>query len=53
MGKDSRYALALADQAGLATPAIAAVAKRIDELSEQGLGELDFAALVKPYLQGT
>lgn len=53
MGKDSRYVLALADQAGLATPAIAAVSKRIDELSGQGLGELDFSALAKPYLQKT
>lgn len=50
MGKDSRYAIALAEQAGLETPAIAAVSKRIDELTQQGLGDLDFSALAKPYL---
>ena len=50
MGKDSRYMLALAEAAGVETPAIAAVSKRMAELCEQGLGELDFAALGKPYL---
>lgn len=50
MGKDSRYMLALAESAGLDTPAIAAVSKRMGELSDQGLGDLDFSAVAKPYL---
>ncbi|NQX01470.1 NAD(P)-dependent oxidoreductase, partial [bacterium] len=50
MGKDSRYMLGLADSAGLETPAIAAVSQRLGELSEQGLGDLDYCALAKPYL---
>lgn len=53
MGKDSRYMLALAESAGLETPAIAAVSKRMGELSEQGLGDLDFSAVAKPYLSAT
>jgi 3-hydroxyisobutyrate dehydrogenase/glyoxylate/succinic semialdehyde reductase len=53
MGKDSRYMLALADHAGLETPAIAAVSKRMDELSARGLGDLDFSVLAKPYLPVT
>lgn len=52
MGKDSRYMLALADSAGLDTPAIAAVSKRMESLSADGLGELDFSAVAKPYLRG-
>ncbi|MGE9270175.1 MAG: NAD-binding protein, partial [Verrucomicrobiales bacterium] len=47
MLKDSRYALELA--AGLDTPAIEAVSKRIAELCDQGMAELDYAALAKPY----
>jgi 3-hydroxyisobutyrate dehydrogenase-like beta-hydroxyacid dehydrogenase len=50
MGKDTRYMLALAESGGLETPAIAAVAQRLGELTEQGLGDLDFSALAKPYL---
>lgn len=50
MAKDSRYMLALAEHAGLETPAIAAVSKRMGELSAEGLGNLDFSALAKPYL---
>jgi len=50
MGKDSRYMLELAKAAGVDTPAIAAVSKRMTELCEQGLGDLDFSALAKPYL---
>jgi 3-hydroxyisobutyrate dehydrogenase-like beta-hydroxyacid dehydrogenase len=50
MSKDSRYMLELAKSAGLETPAIAAVAKRMGELSEQGLADLDYSAVVKPYL---
>ncbi|MEO5914357.1 MAG: NAD(P)-dependent oxidoreductase [Luteolibacter sp.] len=51
MGKDSRYMLALAESVGLETPAIAAVSKRMTELSEEGLGDLDFSAVAKPYLE--
>lgn len=51
MGKDTRYMLALADSVGLQTPAIAAVSKRMGELSASGLGELDYSAVAKPYLQ--
>lgn len=50
MGKDSRYALALAESAGLETPAIAAVSKRMSELADEGMGDLDFSAVAKPYL---
>jgi 2-hydroxy-3-oxopropionate reductase len=49
MGKDSRYMLALAESAGLTTPAIEAVSKRMGELCDAGLGDLDFSALAKPY----
>ena len=51
MGKDTRYMLALAESAGLKTPAIEAVSHRMDELCDEGLGALDFSALAKPYLQ--
>lgn len=50
MGKDSRYMLDLASAAGVETPAIAAVSKRMAELCGQGLGDLDYSALAKPYL---
>ncbi len=50
MGKDSRYMLALAASAGLQTPAIAAVSHRMAQLCDAGLGELDYSALAKPYL---
>jgi 3-hydroxyisobutyrate dehydrogenase-like beta-hydroxyacid dehydrogenase len=49
MGKDSRYALALANAAQVETPAIAAVAQRMDELCDMGLGDLDYSVLAKPY----
>ena len=52
MAKDSRYMLELAKAAGIETPAIAAVSARMHELSDKGMGDLDFAALGKPYLQG-
>ena len=51
MGKDSRYMLALAESAGLETPAIAAVSKRMEALANSGLGDMDFSAVAKPYLQ--
>ena len=49
MAKDSRYMVALAKSANLETPAIAAVSKRMSDLSAEGLGELDFSAVAKPY----
>lgn len=51
MGKDSRYMLELAESAGVETPAIAAVSKRLGDLCAEGMGELDFSALAKPYLE--
>ena len=53
MGKDSRYMLALAESAGLETPAIAAVSKRMAVLAANGLGDLDYSVLAKPYLSTT
>jgi 3-hydroxyisobutyrate dehydrogenase-like beta-hydroxyacid dehydrogenase len=53
MSKDSRYMLELGKSAGLETPAIAAVSKRMTELSATGLGDLDFSAVAKPYLHTT
>lgn len=53
MSKDSRYMLDLAEAAGLETPAIAAVSRRMGELSGQGLADLDFSAVAKPYLSPT
>jgi 3-hydroxyisobutyrate dehydrogenase-like beta-hydroxyacid dehydrogenase len=50
MAKDSRYAIALADAAGLETPAIASVSQRMAQLEAAGLGDLDYSALAHPYL---
>lgn len=50
MLKDSRYMLVLAAAAGLETPAITAVSQRMEDLDAAGLGELDYSAVVKPYL---
>jgi 3-hydroxyisobutyrate dehydrogenase-like beta-hydroxyacid dehydrogenase len=50
MGKDSRYALALAAATRLETPAIAAVSQRMQDLCEMGLGDLDYSVLAKPYV---
>ena len=43
--------LDLARQAGVETPAIAAVSRRMTQLCDDGLGDLDFSALAKPYLE--
>lgn len=51
MNKDARYMLALADAAGLQTPAIRAVSQRMSELCAEGLGRLDYSALAKPYVE--
>ncbi|MDB6080326.1 MAG: 6-phosphogluconate dehydrogenase NAD-binding [Akkermansiaceae bacterium] len=50
MLKDSRYALELAEQAGLETPAIRTVSRRMAELCDAGLGGQDYSALASPYL---
>lgn len=50
MEKDSRYVRELAAQAGLDTPAIDAVSRRMASLCEQGLADLDYSAVVRPYL---
>lgn len=49
MWKDSRYALALAESAGVELPAISAVSARMGEMCEKGSGDEDFSALVKAY----
>ena len=51
MAKDGRYACGLARQAGLDLPVIELVAKRMTELSGQGMADLDYCALGKPYLE--
>ncbi len=51
MGKDTRYMLALAESSGVETPAIAAVSRRMADLCAAGLGDLDYSALAKPYLE--
>lgn len=50
MEKDSRYVRTLAAQAGLETPAIDAVSKRMAGLCAEGLADLDYSAVAKPYL---
>jgi 3-hydroxyisobutyrate dehydrogenase/glyoxylate/succinic semialdehyde reductase len=50
MCKDSRYVLALAETAGVETPAIRAVSHRMAELCAAGLGDLDYSALAQPYV---
>ena len=49
MWKDSGYALALAESAGVNLPAITAVSARMGEMCAEGSGELDFSALAKAY----
>jgi len=51
MAKDSRYMLAVAESVGLETPAIEAVSERMNRLAAEGLGDLDFSAVAKPYLE--
>jgi 3-hydroxyisobutyrate dehydrogenase-like beta-hydroxyacid dehydrogenase len=50
MHKDSRYALELAAEAGIETPALSAVSRRMAELCDSGLAEQDYSALAAPYL---
>ena len=49
MAKDGRYACGLAERCGLELPVIGLVARRMTELSAQGLAELDYCALGEPY----
>lgn len=49
MLKDSKYALALAESAGVELPAMAVVSERMNELCEQGMADLDYSALIKAY----
>ncbi len=49
MWKDSRYALALAESAGVKLPAMDVVSERMGEMCEQGFADLDFSAMVKAY----
>jgi 3-hydroxyisobutyrate dehydrogenase-like beta-hydroxyacid dehydrogenase len=50
MAKDGRYACQLAEIAGLDLPAISTVTRRMSQLCDEGLAELDYSALGKPYL---
>lgn len=49
MWKDSRYALDLAESACVELPGISVVSKRMGELCEKGMGDLDYSALAKAY----
>lgn len=49
MLKDSRYALELAQRAGIETPALSAVSRRMAELCDSGLADQDYSALAAPY----
>lgn len=49
MWKDGKYALALAESAGVELPAMAVVSERMGEMCEKGMGDLDFSAVVKAY----
>ena len=51
MRKDSVYALELAESCGLSIPAMTAVSQRMTELCAQGMADLDYTALVAPYLR--
>lgn len=49
MWKDSCYAMALGESAGVELPAISVVSTRMREMCERGEGESDFSALIKAY----
>jgi 3-hydroxyisobutyrate dehydrogenase-like beta-hydroxyacid dehydrogenase len=49
MWKDSRYAIALGESAGVELPAISAVSARMEEMCGKGCGDEDFSAMVKAY----
>jgi 3-hydroxyisobutyrate dehydrogenase-like beta-hydroxyacid dehydrogenase len=49
MWKDSSYALALAEAAGVELPAMKAVSVRMGEMCGNGSADEDFSALIKAY----
>lgn len=49
MWKDSRYALALGEGAGVELPTISAVSARMGQMCGEGCAELDFSALAMAY----
>jgi len=49
MWKDSRYALSLAESAGVDLPAMEVVSEKMGEMCDKGMGEMDFSALAKAY----
>lgn len=49
MLKDSKYALALAESAGVNLPAMSVVSAKMNELCERGMADLDYSALIKAY----
>jgi 3-hydroxyisobutyrate dehydrogenase-like beta-hydroxyacid dehydrogenase len=49
MWKDSRYALALAESAGVELPAMKTVSARMGAMCSEGFADLDFSALAKAY----
>ncbi|MES2996812.1 MAG: NAD(P)-dependent oxidoreductase [Verrucomicrobiota bacterium] len=51
MAKDCRYMVAMSKEAGLETPGIAAVSKRMETLCADGFGDFDYSVLAKPYLE--
>lgn len=52
MTKDGRYASELLDSVGVDAPALTAVLARMEQLGSEGLSDLDYSALAKPYFQG-
>lgn len=52
MLKDSRFALQLADTAGLDTPGIRSTSEAMEKQCQQGHEHLDFSALFKAYEEG-
>ena len=49
MLKDSRFALALAQQKAIATPAIQTTSEKMQSLSQQGHGDQDYSALYQQF----
>ena len=49
MLKDSRFALALAQQKAIATPAIQTTSEQMQSLSQRGHGDQDYSALYQQF----
>ncbi|MGB0775834.1 MAG: NAD-binding protein, partial [Akkermansiaceae bacterium] len=49
MLKDSRFALQLAEEAGIETPGIKTTSEAMEKRCKNGDGQLDFSALFKAY----